>query len=469
MKKLFSMVLLALVVFALAACDADPTTHKTSIEVRIGEGESQTTHDITFDDAEAMNLLDLLESHVDITVETTDFGPFVTAIGHLEADERSYIAFHKNGEPAQEGVGTITYNDGDVFVFTLEVILSGLWLTLQDGRQETTVYATYDEADEPTLLDVVSTAFDVETSESDWGLMLEAIGFIEPPEGSFIALYHNDDYATEGIDMTSFENGDAFTFRLTWWDEEAYIIHYTNLASMMIDAYIDDDAQTKVDELNPFVIAGLYHLDMLEHVTEPTIELDEEPTTTALLNAIIAGRAYGQDVGAWVAALDAAAGVSHAYPASLFAMALGDAFYADDLEPFLANLSLASQDIDTLSLIVLAASLYDDAAMTEAAMEALLDVLYETPYEDNGASFALAMIAVESTLDHRASLGEDFADQQGFALAVRLLAYGREDGLFYWRLGDDDVDLHFTSPQAFLALAMLISGADHAFDFLRGE
>ena len=466
MKKLFSVVLLALATFALAACDAEETPYDGFIEVRVGEGDTQTTIDIGFIEADEKSLLELLEEHLDVEVETTDFGPYLIGIGHLEAGENSYIAFYKNDAFASEGVGTIGYQDGDVFSFMIEVILDNLKITLQNGLRESMVYATFDASESPTLLEVISSVLEVETSESDWGIMLEGIGFIDPPEGSFIAIYHNGEYAMEGIEMTAFDDGDAFTFRLEWWDDEAYANHYVAMMYSLTGWYIGDYAQDKVDKLNPFVIAGLYHIDALSFITAPSIELDEEPTATELFNAIIAGRVFGEDVDDWVADLGSKVSVTHAYSASLFAMALGEQFYTDELHPFLTGLDLANQDIDTLALIALAASLYDDEAMRDASMDTLLDILYTHPYGNNGASFALAMIATESVLGNRASFGELVEDEDGFSLAVRLLAHARETGLFYWKIGDDNVDTFFTTPQAFLAMAMVISEADHPFSFL---
>ncbi|MCW1296139.1 MAG: DUF4430 domain-containing protein [Candidatus Parvarchaeota archaeon] len=65
--------------------------------------------------------IEALEIVMDVDVNQTSFGPFITCINHIcgSNEERTYWAFYINGEYAMEGAGSYKVKQGDVLSFNL--------------------------------------------------------------------------------------------------------------------------------------------------------------------------------------------------------------------------------------------------------------------------------------------------------------------------------------------------------------
>jgi hypothetical protein len=72
------------------------------------------------DDHSVFDLID--QSNLEMTYQSTDFGPFITGIGPLKADDFFWLGFTKNGEYAMEGLDQIAYQSGDTFTFTENLV-----------------------------------------------------------------------------------------------------------------------------------------------------------------------------------------------------------------------------------------------------------------------------------------------------------------------------------------------------------
>ncbi|QLY39644.1 DUF4430 domain-containing protein [Hujiaoplasma nucleasis] len=85
------------------------------------------TYKLTFTNEmqDQMSLLDLIETYeIDLKYTDTTYGPMVTKIGSLQADDFHWIGFTKNGEFAMEGLDQINYMDADVFTFSENLLFS---------------------------------------------------------------------------------------------------------------------------------------------------------------------------------------------------------------------------------------------------------------------------------------------------------------------------------------------------------
>lgn len=125
MKKLISLSLAILALLSLTACgetDTNPVvetndpTGTITIEVTDEEGEIDSYQASIYEDLE---LIEIIESEVEVTYTGGGANTFLTGIGSISSQYGSYVAFSKNGEMAGEGVGTITFEDGDVFGFEI--------------------------------------------------------------------------------------------------------------------------------------------------------------------------------------------------------------------------------------------------------------------------------------------------------------------------------------------------------------
>jgi len=123
MKKLFSMVLVFLFVFALGACTEEPeepnvenpTDEVGSIEVTIEIGEESFTHSLS-EEYEG-SLFDLIDSEYDLTYSESEYGVYMLSLESLTPKNGAYIAIYENGDMAMSGVDQLLLEDGDVFAF----------------------------------------------------------------------------------------------------------------------------------------------------------------------------------------------------------------------------------------------------------------------------------------------------------------------------------------------------------------
>jgi hypothetical protein len=78
---------------------------------------------LTYHNDDAYSVFDLIEqSNLEMTYQSSDFGPFITGIGPLKADDFFWLSFTKNGEFAMEGLDRIAYQSGDTFTFTENLV-----------------------------------------------------------------------------------------------------------------------------------------------------------------------------------------------------------------------------------------------------------------------------------------------------------------------------------------------------------
>ncbi|QWC00669.1 DUF4430 domain-containing protein [Mycoplasmatota bacterium] len=121
MKKLFFTMFF--VMFVLVGCNqtnTEPTTEITYENyVTIMVDNKEYSLGFNNDNNTLFDLIESSEIHLEYT--ETDYGPMITEIGDLNQDEFHWISFTVNDEFANDGLDTITYQDGDVFEFTEEV------------------------------------------------------------------------------------------------------------------------------------------------------------------------------------------------------------------------------------------------------------------------------------------------------------------------------------------------------------
>lgn len=117
MKKLFSMLLVVILVFGMVACGAKKTTF-TVIATDL-EG-NETSFQVTTDKE---ILGDALVDEGIIKGHESDYGLYVDEVNGIALDwetDGKYWAFYINGEYAQTGVDTTQVEDGATYTFKAE-------------------------------------------------------------------------------------------------------------------------------------------------------------------------------------------------------------------------------------------------------------------------------------------------------------------------------------------------------------
>gem|GEM_PF-3132250 len=317
-----------------------------------------------------------------------------------------------------------------------------LSLETPEGIKSETVYFESDESNAYELLD---STFSVDASETDTGVFLHRIESLRELPGGFISILKNDEPADSGIKDIEFEDGDHLHFTLEFFDETGALLYdglseYENVA---------DSLNASRDTF--FTALHSKQLDVIDY------ELDDSPQNDGeLLNAIFMGRAVGEDTQAFEEALADDLEVDHLYPASLNVLALSDETL--DLESFHESF-LDEVDVDTINDYSM-----DTAALTYFALiklgetsdaQAIASELEEAeqfPDYNNAPAYAHRLMV----LAHNDTIETDDVAQ--------LLNFQTHEGGFSYML-EDDADLMFSTPQAYLALAY----AQHVMDGFEGH
>jgi len=419
MKKLFSLVFVLTFVALLSACQSnDYETKIEDLETKITQLEqAQSTMETSL--AQYQNSL----------------AELTTVTAEAEAEVQGLLDRIETLESLQyDGMFLVTFESETIYE---------------------THQINYRDDDDLTVLDYLIATFEMDYSESDFGVFINAIGPLNTQHGNFISISQNQESLMVGIDQVSFEDGDHFSFALSWWDDEAKLYHD------QIQLFIDEHAESFIESQNEYVLTGLSHV-----MTRDTVEQEMETQTNPLIKQILALKAQGQDVTAHQAALNDQLTYAHPYAASLAVFALHDYedFDATDFIDLVKSEDLEALDLDTLSLIAVALDILgEEPDLLNSIKTHLTENAFNHPYGQNSATFANVIIALIALDVDPRTIEED-----GQNLMETLLAYQLEDGSFKYTLDDDSADLMFSTPQSFLALismqAYLAQGAFNPYN-----
>ena len=117
MKKLFSLAVAFVVLFALASCaprSEEEQDDQFTIEVR---GTETTSGHFAYDASKEALLFETLKTHFDVEYTEFDFGVMLSSIDTLSTPYGSFIQILHNNELAQVGVSDVVVKAGDTVVF----------------------------------------------------------------------------------------------------------------------------------------------------------------------------------------------------------------------------------------------------------------------------------------------------------------------------------------------------------------
>ena len=123
MKKIVSMLLALVMLFALTACGAkeEAPAEAVSFKVIVTDLEgNETTFEYT---SSASNVGEVLVAEGLVVGHDADYGLYIDSVNGIAADwdnDQTYWAFYINGEYAQTGVDTTNVEDGAVYTFKPE-------------------------------------------------------------------------------------------------------------------------------------------------------------------------------------------------------------------------------------------------------------------------------------------------------------------------------------------------------------
>ncbi len=378
-----------------------------------------------------------------------------TSLGYVQQEDYDNCLYQK--DELQE------VNDSNLeLIEQLEGRILEDYFTLQVGDTVKEVY--FEEGSENTFFDLIKEEFSFNYSTSEWGTFVNSANELVPLNGQYLALYHNSELSSEGVDTVSFSDEDTFEFKLVWWDTAKQDLYHS------LEVFIEYQASSFVNasSIDYNVLMGLSELGIVndfvsqEEVVAYVDNLDLV-TATDYYKAIMMLEAVGAESSDLQEELVLIATVG-GYGATYYNVAaLEDVSYSDDYLSFLesVNTSLidydtANIDLDTFSvearlfpLFGLDNALYIDVVTTlqlESGGFKSSDSEWDGtvyPGSENAATMAqvlLTLIVLENT-----SLTD--------SLVARMLDYQLEDGSFIWTIDSKYADFAFSTPQAFRALA----------------
>jgi hypothetical protein len=325
-----------------------------------------------------------------------------------------------------------------------------IFTTESKGTTEA-VNVSYEEDGDKTLLDLLDFAYDIEYTESDFGVFLNEVESVHATSGNSIEISKNGDPMTVGISDAEFTGGDHFHFELSWYDETLKSVDES--LNLFIDNQIDEYTNDHQ------VVLGISHLGILNDYSIEVAEVGNEATAGTLIKHIFIKASLGEDVSALQDNLNQIATTDYLYTVANTYLALSlnnDTMYKDFEEAFktkLDDIDVSNTDNDTLSMVLMAIEVMNESAydtLETSIIEHLKTNAYNNSYGNNAASFAQIILGL-------LAVGEDPASdaylENGKTLVEHLLAYQTDEGAFLYQLEDESADLDFSTPQAFFALA----------------
>lgn len=328
-----------------------------------------------------------------------------------------------------------------------------------------------------TLLEILEANFKVKKLVSAYGTMIEAIDILEPKEGSYIAIYKNNQPLVVGVDDVTFSKGDVISFRIEFWNP---LPHIEALIELFVTEHADKYLTIEpLDSLNPWVVMALARLNRLEDflTLEQATSAVKHLTTDnigQLFKAItlieaLGGNAFDVEENNLVDQL-----ITHlpdglfTTPYALMALNLIQDERVNDakatlVQQILTKYQPSTDDIDMASDLLVALAPY---YATNAAVKAMVDnfitaaskvqteaggmINIWTGEVENGATTAKMIIGL--TAVGHSPVSELFTTASYQTLISHLLKYVTADGTFKNLLTDQTTDTGFTTPQAMVAL-----------------
>jgi len=329
------------------------------------------------------------------------------------------------------------------------------------------------------LFDILDENFTVGYSESEWGKFIYSLDHLYPKTGAYIAFSKNGEMSMVGVETSTFEDGDIFTFEVMWWDNTQKAVD--DAIQLFLLNHASDYVNSTTVDYN--VISALYLLGLVDDFVSATevealvneatlttvndyfkaiirlqsIEMDTDDLATDL-NAIVTVGPYGQTAYGLLA-LDSN---NHTVDYSAYVTIALDDFVITS--PFdlgldaggisLVALSKYTEETGVTDLIT-EFSTWISTSQLESGGVKTRDIIWgETVYPGTENAASISQVILGLLANGIDPTGTDYTKGEN-NLITRVLEYQTSTGSFDWVLGDEyDEDLAFSTPQAFLALVV---------------
>ena len=457
MKKLFSLAIVLLTVMVLTGCEdneqiqqiADQLAQITELQDDLSDLQTSITEKTNEIQEQAAQILEDAQSLQDkadeIAALEQEILDLEAQLAELQAQVfDNVITFQLNDEEGLSEAITVGYNDG----------YTG------------------------TLFDLLDSKLTVGYTESEYGKMINSINELETMYGNYIAFYKNGEPSMVGVETATFTDGDVFSFQVEWWDMSAKAVNDA------IELFLENQADSFVNETS-INFNTLMALELLgetdEYVTDQEIFNIVDIASMTTLAEYYKG-SYMLDIAGMTNAptltlLNDNSGTAMSWDYWYTLMTFNtfdntlsnfttlettvlDYYQADGTSPY-------DLGVDAGGMALLALSHYDttevDALINEYATWISTDQLEsggfttrdsvwgETTYPGTENAASMSQIILGLVANDINPTGTEYT-QGTNNLITRLLEFQNTDGSFDYLFEDENADLMFSTPQAFLAL-----------------
>jgi len=351
-----------------------------------------------------------------------------------------------------------------------------LEVTIRIGEE--TMTHSLPEDYEGTLFDLVNTEYDLTYSESEYGVFIIALEALNPKNGAYISISENGEMAMSGVDQLIVDDGDVFAFEIVWYD--TLLQEIDEMITLFLDNHVDQYINDDYIDVN--VLSALYLLGLSD---EYTSELDVSSmemfdgstldTTAGYFKAVMILDMLSHDVDSLIVdyASNASIGPFGETAYGMMIFQKNDELYPELITVFEQDLVSNTPyslglDAGGISLVALASSDFENKQSLIDEYVAWIEEIQldtggvktrdmtwaDTTYPGTENASSLAQVIIGLLANGIDPSGESFSVGEA-NLMSRLLDFKTDTGAFDYLLGDEiDVDLMFSTPQAFLALVM---------------
>jgi len=348
----------------------------------------------------------------------------------------------------------------------------------------TSNFVAYQDGTDITLMYALQKAFVVDSTETDYGTMINNVNNMLIPYGSYIAISKNEVMSAVGIDDITVEDGDVFEFSVTWWDttQEAVYTALSLFIENQLDTYLstafidynvllgcqdlcegndtydyiqrDSILETYLDGLTQTTVQDYFKAIMIANTMSDSTYSD---TYMSALNSMVTTGPYGQTA-LGLLALDS---TDHD---------LDYGSYVTSALSFVQTTTPYIEGVDAGGMSVVGLANYSEETGIQVLIDEYIDWIIDIqlpsggvqtrditwgetvyPGTENAASISQVILALVAN-GYDPATG-DFVETDT-NMVLRLLEFQLEDGSFDWDLTDEILnDPAFSTPQAFLALA----------------
>ena len=457
MKKTVVLLLLVLTIFTLAGCQEEGEEAIDTVNPVISG-----TSDITFTLGDAIpnwldgvSALDETDGQLTVTVDDSDVDLETPGTYDL-----IYTATDKAGNK----------DEVIIKVFIKDPELESFYVELINFEGETLIeeIVFYDPTSETSLVQLIDEVVDLDYATYDFGTMINGIDGNYPKEYgltyNFFYEIRVDDVASQtGIDLIPYAPGTKISFVETTYLSEldlkvdAYIYDFieNNISDFISEEFIDYSVLSAVHQLN---YKGYIDIDLAQYYTYENLELVTEDISTLSISDLFRLGIYQSieniDLTTYFNHLNTQT-ASNAYELITYLQAY---HLNDQTNPNLATTLMDETfvDPDFVGLALLALDKYSELESFDTYLDSALTYIKSsmtpTGITSWGSANASSTAAIILGLVAQGINPQDEDYQvDGLGLVDMLMLY-ETNGVFKWTIDSTEVDLMFSTPQAFAAL-----------------